>query len=131
MAFIRERLTRVVKTLGPGQPGTLKLLRQHGNALVCVRYRQDLDQRMRYTTVELITDAMPIRDRTADRKTYAVRTRPEEKHLRAALQAMGAKWNNTHRHWIASARIVRTLDLQDRAKLQTPSRAHPSVSRSA
>jgi hypothetical protein len=131
MAFIHERLTRVIKTLAPGQPGTLKLIREHGETLVCVRYRMDQERRRRYTTVELIVEAAPLREhRAADRKIYAVRTRPEEKHLRAALQAMGAKWNSAQRHWITSARVVRMLDLQDRARLQTPSPAHPSVSRS-
>jgi hypothetical protein len=46
----------VSKTLLPRQPGTLRLLREHGDALVCVRYRHDTSGLYRYTTVELIVD---------------------------------------------------------------------------
>ena len=46
--------TRIVKRLAPDQAGAKKLARQYGNALVCVRYRQDPEQGLRYTTVELV-----------------------------------------------------------------------------
>ena len=43
--------TRILKKLDPGQDGTKKLVRQFGQQLVCVRYRQDRTAGRRYTTV--------------------------------------------------------------------------------
>lgn len=45
---------RVTKTLEPHQPGAIRLAREYGDALPCVRYRQDANGLTRYTTVELI-----------------------------------------------------------------------------
>lgn len=33
----------VIKRMAPHQPGAVKLARRYGDALVCVRYRQDPD----------------------------------------------------------------------------------------
>jgi hypothetical protein len=49
----------VAKTLWPPQPGTLRLKRHYGAALVCVRYRIDSELGHRYTTVELMIDHAP------------------------------------------------------------------------
>ena len=43
-------------TLKPGQRGTKKLVKEYGDRLVCVRYRYDDENNMRYKTVELIVD---------------------------------------------------------------------------
>ena len=43
-------------TLKPGQRGTKKLVKEYGDRLVCVRYRYDGENNMRYKTVELIVD---------------------------------------------------------------------------
>ena len=61
---IRESC-RVVKTLLPAQPGTLKLQRRYGDALLCVRYREDAGGTTRYTIVELVVDSAP-RAKTLD-----------------------------------------------------------------
>lgn len=42
--------------LKPGQKGTKKLVAQHGEALVCVRYRYDEASRTRIKTVELVVE---------------------------------------------------------------------------
>ncbi len=42
--------------LRPGQRGTKKLLAEHGDALVCVRYRYDEKSGTRIKTVELIVE---------------------------------------------------------------------------
>ena len=49
--------TRV--TLRPGEKGTKALVEEHGDRLVCVRYRYDATARVRYKTVELIVDQVP------------------------------------------------------------------------
>lgn len=42
--------------LKPGQKGTKKLVAEHGDALVCVRYRYDEASSTRFKTVELIVE---------------------------------------------------------------------------
>jgi len=42
--------------LKPGQRGTKKLVAEHGDSLVCVRYRHDEDSGTRIKTVELIVE---------------------------------------------------------------------------
>lgn len=41
------------KKLKTGQPGTGRLITQHGARLVCVSYRYDAEQRKRLKTIEL------------------------------------------------------------------------------
>src|SRR2546427_7671829 len=75
----RRRAFRTMRTrlhLKPGQKGTKHLLRQYGDARVCVRYRYDATLRMRFKTVELIVaqrDWDPPAPRFADDALVAVR----------------------------------------------------------
>ena len=50
----------VIKTLKPGDCGTKKLHKRFGEQVVCVRYRRDLVNNRRYTTIELVVDESPI-----------------------------------------------------------------------
>jgi hypothetical protein len=50
---------RARRTLAPGQKGPKKLLRQYGAQLVCVRYPDDTDRRLRFTTVERSIEQAP------------------------------------------------------------------------
>jgi hypothetical protein len=50
---------RARSTLRPGQPGTKALVKQHGDRLLCVRYRYDRIRRKRYKTAEIIVDEVP------------------------------------------------------------------------
>jgi len=45
--------------LKPGQKGTKNLLAKYGDALLCVRYRYDVQSRTRSKTVELIVERKP------------------------------------------------------------------------
>ena len=47
---------RIRLTLRPGQNGAKQLQAQHGDRLVCVRYRYDARQQKRFKTVELIVE---------------------------------------------------------------------------
>jgi hypothetical protein len=55
---------RVTKKLSPASRGALKLARQFGDALVCVRHRSDDRGEYRYTTVELLVDKVRVQPRT-------------------------------------------------------------------
>lgn len=49
----------VNRTLVPQQKGTKKCLRQYGNRLVGVRYRDDIEGQRKITTVELVVEERP------------------------------------------------------------------------
>ena len=50
---------RVIKSIKPGQNSSLRLLRQYGNKLIKVRYREDNATNSVHTTVELLVDKRP------------------------------------------------------------------------
>ena len=103
---------RVTKKLAPESRGALKLSRQYGDALVCVRHRTDDKGEVRYTTVELLVETTPIRARTEN--IVGVLIRPEEKSLQTVVRAAGAKWDFGARVWRLPRRIVGILKLTDR-----------------
>ena len=103
---------RVAKKLVPGQPGTLKLARKHGQSLVCVRYRLDEQGLQRCTTVELIVDRAAV-VRRPDR-IVGVQVRYEESELQATVRERGAKWDKLAKVWRMPYRMAVALGLQSR-----------------
>lgn len=82
--------------LKPGQKGTKKLLEEHGDALVCVRYRYDEASRMRIKTVELVVERKTWRPRArkfADNDLVPVRIGFAEKALMETAKAAKGRWN--------------------------------------
>ena len=112
---IRESC-RVVKTLRPAQPGTLKLQRRYGDALLCVRYREDAGGTTRYTTVELVVDTAPVQRRLTDRTIVGVQIAWGEATLSARAKALGAKWDSSARLWRMTFKAARHLELTDRIR---------------
>ncbi len=110
------RYAHVTKTLRPGQPGTLKLARRHGDALVCVRYREDGPGQRRCTTVELIVDESPVQRRMSERTLVQVSIPWEDQHLRERAKRLGAQWNTTTKTWRMTLRTAKSLGLQERIK---------------
>lgn len=55
---------RVTKTMQPGERGAVRLVREYGDQLVCVRYRTSGSGEERLTTIELIIERAVIRKRT-------------------------------------------------------------------
>lgn len=106
----------VTKTLWPGQAGTLKLRRQHGEALVCVRYRRSPDGRTRYTTVELIVDEAPLQAKLRNAAIYPIRVRWGEHRLRALVKEAGARWSPEDKLWHLSGKAIKALHLADRVR---------------
>jgi hypothetical protein len=103
--------TRVTKTMRPGRPGTLKLMRRYGGALVCVRYREDALGDTRYVTVELVVDAAPVRRRAAGRTLVWVAIAPAERALREAAARRGARWSPIRRMWSMPQHVAESLGL--------------------
>lgn len=92
--------TRLV--LKPGQRGTKRLLKQYGEALVCVRFRYDARLRQRLKTVELIVEKCawtpPRLDFPPDTLVpLYIEIRDLEK--RAQVKAAGGKWHPDEGLW--------------------------------
>ncbi len=109
--------TRIVKRLSPGQPGTKKLQQRFGDALVCVRYRQDKAQGRRYTTVELLVSAGPMLIGTSARgptEMVLVHIALRESDLRRAACQRGAQWDPEAKAWRMSRWAATRLKMLDR-----------------
>jgi hypothetical protein len=102
---------RVVKTLSPGQPGALKLGRKYGRDLVCVRYRID-DRGLRYTTVEVVVDRVPVVKRP--NRIVGIRVQFHESSLQSTVKAGGGKWDKPAKLWRLPYSVALALGLQDR-----------------
>ena len=116
-------LTCVFKTLltrRAGAPGTKRLLREHGDRLVCVRYRYDDELGERLKTVELIVERLRL-DRSARRgrresggDPVEIRLSRGEDLLRRAILLAGAKYEAGTGRWRMSRATAASLGLTDR-----------------
>lgn len=123
MTVATDRL-RVSKTFSPSKPGALKLARKYGDALICVRYRVDADNAVRYTTVELIVDRAEVLPRSDP--IVGLRISFDEKALRAAVKAKGGSWDGVARLWRLPYSAVIGLHLRDRiVRNERSSNDHP------
>jgi hypothetical protein len=93
---------KTTKKLMPGQPGTKKLFEQYGSDLVCVRYRYDSEQRLKFKTIELIVEKGPWRGRSQEipaERIVHLRIEYGEVELGRQVKAAGGKWNGKKRVW--------------------------------
>lgn len=118
------RSPRVAKTMRPGQAGTLRLARHYGDALLCVRYREDPGRQTRYTTVELVVAKTAIQRRLAPDTLVAVHIAWDEDALRARVRAAGAEWIPALRHWRLPYQMARDLGLAHRIRPELPNVRH-------
>lgn len=106
--------TRVVKRMAAWQNGALKLARRYGDALVCVRYRQDADGARRYTTIELMVDERPVERRASLNEIVAVKIGLREHALQERALKAGARWNDRQLLWYMPRHLARRLGFADR-----------------
>ena len=88
--------------LKPGQKGTKKLFAEHGEALVCARYRYDEESRTRIKAVELIVDRtswQPQARKFGDNDLVPVRIGFAEKDVIATAKAAKGRWNPEKKLW--------------------------------
>ncbi len=104
--------TRVVKKLHPGSPGTQRHIRQFGDRLLCVRYRDDPKSHRRLTTVELVIEERPI-PLPRNGKSF-VRIEYPETRLQQTVKQAGGRWNPQKRLWLVPNETIRRLGLTDR-----------------
>ena len=88
--------------LKPGQKGTKQLLAQHGDRLICVRYRYDPERKKRLKTVELLVaerDWQAPPPRFAHDHIVGVRVAFADVAVRARVKQAGGTWNPERRVW--------------------------------
>lgn len=120
----RKSDLRVTKTLEPNQAGAVRLAQQYGDALLCVRYRQDAKGLTRYTTVELIVDQASIAPKST--RVVGVRIRFEEEELRLRVRNAGARWDKEAKLWRMPLSVACALGLTKRVVEFRP-KARPSI----
>lgn len=109
--------TRVGKSLAAGRPGTIKLMQRLGPSLLLVRYRYDWTGLYRYTTVELLIDAMPVTRGHRPQDTFVVRLGKYEDALKAAVRQSGGRWDSQLMAWTLPGHAVQSLGLGHRVEL--------------
>ncbi len=88
--------------LKPGQKGTKKLVAEHGDALVCVRYRYDEANRMRVKTIELIVEKTPWTPparQFADSDLVPVRIGYADSASREKAKTAKGRWDPEQKLW--------------------------------
>jgi hypothetical protein len=105
--------TRLV--LKPGQRGTIKLVAEYGERLICVRYRDDAERSRRLKTVELIVKETLIvpKEPTADALVY-LRIAWGERKLAMIVKQAGGIWDAKRKLWKLRYAHVAQLGLQER-----------------
>ncbi len=107
-------MTATIK-LKPGQKGTKKLLAEYGDALLCVRYRYDVQSRTCSKTVELIIEkkpwSPPSHRFTADTHV-PVRIGYGDKALREKAKAAQGKWDPKLRAWYIQFGKIKDTELE-------------------
>ncbi len=112
-----QRSLQTRKTLLPGKPGTMKLVEQYGDDLVCVRYRYDAEQHLKFKTIEVIIEQSPWDDhprRIPHNKTMYLRVKYGEVEIGRMIRDAGGKWNRHKRVWELAYKHVVALNLTDR-----------------
>lgn len=117
-ALSSPHATRVVKVMRPGAPGTLRLQRRFGNALLAVRYRYDWTGLHRYTTVELLADTSPVVRGTRPEALCTVQLHPGEQELEQAVRQLGGHFDPQLRRWVIPGYVVQQLGLGDRVEFR-------------
>jgi hypothetical protein len=89
------------KHLKPGQAGTKRLVEKYGDALLCVRYRDDEQRGVRLKTVELIVGEKPLPSgrRYQDNDMVALAVHYSEKIFRDIVKAAGGRWDQEQKLW--------------------------------
>ena len=107
----------ISRKLTPGMPGTKKMLDIYGDDLVCVRYRYDVEKRIKYKTVEIIIDE-GIWDTGARRlrgnRKVQIKVMYEEINLRKKVKDAGGIWNREESVWELDYKNVEGLGLKER-----------------
>lgn len=103
---------RVAKKIKPSQRGAIKIARNYGSELLCVRYRENPDGTERLTTVELVVERVMIQKR--DDPIVSFKIKPEEVDLRRLAQSKGATYDARNQMWNLVRSEVLRMGLRSR-----------------
>ncbi|MDZ4720749.1 MAG: hypothetical protein SH847_20020 [Roseiflexaceae bacterium] len=105
--------TRLV--LKPGQRGTIKLVAEYGDRLICVRYRYDAERNRRLKTIELIVKETLVapKEPAIDQLVY-LQIAWGERDLAFAVKQAGGIWDARRKLWKLRYIHVARLGLVDR-----------------
>lgn len=103
---------RVAKKIKPSQRGAIKIARNYGSELLCVRYRANPDGTERLTTVELVVERVMIQKR--DDPIVSFKIKPEEVDLRRLAQSKGATYDGKNHMWNLVRSEVLRMGLRSR-----------------
>ena len=110
----------------PGEAGTLKLVQQYGDRLVCVRYRYAPRIGKRYKTIELIiaeedwqppprpAAASETRTKHPTTPIVPVRIHYSERNLQRQIKAIGGTWDANRKLWYAPEADIKKIGLANR-----------------
>ncbi len=88
---------------------------EHGDALLCVRYRYDRQSRTRLKTVELIIEKKtwrPAANRFEDNSLVPVHIEYDNKILREKAKAAKGKWDPRARAWFIQYGKIKGTELE-------------------
>ncbi|RPJ03956.1 MAG: hypothetical protein EHM28_14300 [Spirochaetaceae bacterium] len=103
------------RILKPGQPGTRQELKKYGDKLLCVRYRVDPDNFLKYKTVEIIESVISNRMKRKSippNKKIDIRLNPYDSSIRKIVIQAGGHWDPKKRVWQLSYRQIINLGLE-------------------
>lgn len=113
----------VVKSMRPGEKGTQRLLREWGERLVMVRYREDEAKTRRFTTIEIVVDdrkrpepQINQRAELAQRNKQLVglKVHYAESETQQRLKQAKAVWHRGLKLWLCRYDVAVALGLHDR-----------------
>ena len=103
---------RVAKKIKPSERGAIKIARNYGSELLCVRYRENPDGTERLTTVELVVERVMIQKR--DDPIVSFKIKAEEIDLRHLAQSKKATYDSRNQMWNLVRSEVLRMGLRSR-----------------
>jgi len=101
--------------LKPGQKGTKNLLAQYGDALLCVRYRYDIESRTRAKTAEIIVEKKPWTppaSQIPDDMLVPVRIGFAETALQDKARTAKGRWDPEVKLWLIRFGRIKGTELE-------------------
>jgi hypothetical protein len=120
----------VTRTMWPPGPGTQRWLQRFGEALICVRHREDPAGLRRIVTVELAMGPVAARlrqPRLSERSWYPITVDRRDRPLRAQLREHGGYWDADQAYWYLRGAMILKLGLEDRIAMDRRSGARSTV----
>ena len=114
---------KVLKTIIAGKKGSQKYLRQWGDQLLNVRYREGQDGKTIITSIEIIVDERPKPLKGRQQRGYlAARAKSivgikidfNEVDLRNQIKQSGGRWDKDRKLWLLARDKVVALGLKKR-----------------